>query len=223
MNILLNNVAKIFHTPREDLEILKNIELDLPAGSVSTVSGESGCGKTTLISLMAGLDKPSAGEITIFGHPVHRMNEEEISHYRSAIIGIVFQFHFLLEDFTAVENLVLPALMRGGDRKSAQRRARELLEAVDMSHRGDHVPAQLSGGERQRIAVARSLVNDPQLIFADEPTGNLDEMNSTSIANLLIDLAHHYDKTLFMVTHDESLAKRGDYCFRLHGGVLHIP
>jgi lipoprotein-releasing system ATP-binding protein len=207
--ISLQGLRKVYQSGSEDLVILDDISLDIPPGSLVVVTGESGSGKTTFLNLLAGLDKPSGGSIRVGDWEVGGATEARLSHYRSRVISLVFQFHYLLKEFTALENVMLPAWMAGESRRAATERARGLLELVGLGGRTHHFPSQLSGGERQRAAVARALVNDPALLLADEPTGNLDERNSRMVEELLFDLAGRFGKTLVLVTHNSRLAEDG--------------
>jgi len=216
----LAHVAKTFVTGAEELHILTDVNLAVAAGETVVITGESGSGKSTLLNLIGGLDTPSSGTIEAAGFRVDSLPESQLTRYRSSVVGLVFQFHFLLKDFTALENVMMPAFMSGVTRDEATERARRILTAVGLADRTDHFPTQLSGGERQRVAVARALVNDPDIILADEPTGNLDEGNSRTVENILFDLVREYGKTLLLVTHDVSLAERGEHHLHLvHGRV----
>jgi lipoprotein-releasing system ATP-binding protein len=182
------------------------------------VTGESGSGKTTLLNLLAGLDRPTSGGIRVGDWDVGAANETRMSQYRAKVIGLVFQFHYLLKEFTALENVMMPAYMAGMNRRAAIDKARGLLDLVGLGDRGHHFPSQLSGGERQRAAVARALINDPAIILADEPTGNLDERNSRMVEELLFELAGRFGKTLVVVTHNSRLAEDGTMHLHLAGG-----
>lgn len=216
----LSHVAKTFQSGVEELHILSDVNLTVAAGNTVVITGESGSGKSTLLNLIGGLDTPTGGTIEAGGYRVEALAESQLTRYRNAVVGLVFQFHFLLKDFTAVENVMMPAFMGGESRGEATRRAMQLLSDVGLSERTEHFPMQLSGGERQRVAVARALINDPDIILADEPTGNLDERNSRTVESILFDLVHRYGKTLLLVTHDESLSERGEHRLHLvHGRV----
>lgn len=218
--IVCGGVRKIFRSEAEDLDILKGVDLRLYRGDCASITGPSGCGKSTLLSILGGLDRPSAGDVLVGGVDLVNANDEGLSVFRASIVGFVFQFHYLLKDFTALENVMLPAYMLSGDRKAAIAKARPLLEAVGLSQRLSHVPAKLSGGERQRVALARALVNDPEIVLADEPTGNLDRASAKSVEDLLFDLAIQRGTTLLVVTHDPVLAERAPRRFRLCEGML---
>lgn len=184
------------------------------------ITGGSGCGKSTLLNIIGGLDNCDEGLVQIDGNYINAMTESEIAAYRQNTIGFIFQFHYLLKDFTCLENVMMPLYMAGESRKRAMKKAEELLCDVKLEERLNHYPSQLSGGERQRAAMARALINDPELILADEPTGNLDEENSLIVEELLFRLVAEYGKTLIMVTHDLDLAGRGSTEYRLTLGEL---
>ena len=218
--IQLTGVGKQFQSGHEIVDILHDVSLDVSSGDSVAITGESGSGKSTLLNLIAGLDEPTAGEITVFGTRVSGSSEDSLTEYRSHTIGLVFQFHYLLRDFNAEENVMMPAYMTGVPRSVATERARALLERVGLSNRRDHDPIQLSGGERQRVAIARSLVNGPRVLLADEPTGNLDERNSRIVEDILFDVVSHEAVTLLLVTHDLDLARRCTRQLALEGGEV---
>ncbi|WP_407400357.1 ABC transporter ATP-binding protein [Treponema sp.] len=216
----LKDIEKTYVSSGENLTIIKGLSLDLERGKKCVIVGKSGSGKSTLLNIIGGLDSATDGTVHVNGFDVSRMNERQINEFRMNVLGLVFQFHYLLKDFTALENIFLPAYMAGVPKKEAMEKALDLLSDVGLSERKDHLPSQLSGGERQRIAVARSLVNDPELILADEPTGNLDPENAVLIGDMLFSLSEKYRKTLVLVTHDMNLASKGDVCFAIEGGTL---
>lgn len=221
-NILtIENVEKKYVSNSETLTVLKDLNLSVSSGSKIVIVGESGSGKSTLLNIIGGIDKATSGTI-IAGNKwkVTELSEAELSEYRSKYLGLIFQFHYLLKDFTALENIYLPALMAGVPKKQALEKASLLLHDVGLDERKNHLPSQLSGGERQRVAVARSLINDPELILADEPTGNLDMQNAKIISELLFKMADQYSKTLILVTHDLNIASCGDVSYSLVNGVL---
>ncbi|MFW6215025.1 MAG: ABC transporter ATP-binding protein [Alkalispirochaetaceae bacterium] len=218
--VALRGVEKRFLSGAEELRILREVDLTIEAGEAVGVTGESGSGKSTLLTIIAGLDRPTSGSVMVAGKELSSLSEEELSRLRARRVGFVFQFHHLLKDFTALENVLLPGLMIGGSRKELEARAKELLGVVGLSNRLTHVPSQLSGGERQRVAVVRSLINRPALLLADEPTGNLDEGNSAYVADLLFRLVEETGTTLLLVTHDARLAARCPRRLLLeHGGL----
>lgn len=216
----LKNIEKTYESSGEKLTIIRDLSLDLERGKKCVIVGKSGSGKSTLLNMIGGLDSASSGTILVDGQDVSQMNEKQINEFRKNVLGLVFQFHYLLKDFTAVENIFLPAYMAGVPKKEAMEKAEALLEEVGLADRRDHLPSQLSGGERQRVAVARSLVNDPELILADEPTGNLDPENAVLIGDMLFSLSEKYGKTLVLVTHDMNLAAKGDVRYSIEGGAL---
>ena len=213
-------VWKHYAGPAGRLTVLRGLDLTIDPGATVAITGESGSGKSTLLNVVAGLDRFGPGRVQVGGADLGALSEAELARYRRTL-GLVFQFHHLLRDFSALENLLVPALIRGHGRSAAQRRARDLLAAVGLGERADYFPAELSGGERQRVAVARALAAEPALVLADEPTGNLDERNSQVVADLLFDLVRQERTTLVLVTHDPRLAARAGAGYRLAGGLLH--
>jgi lipoprotein-releasing system ATP-binding protein len=218
--VSLKAVRKIFESGAERLSILRDVNLEVEKGTRVLITGESGSGKSTLLNLIGGLDSPTSGSVRVGPWDVASLPEEELTGYRSRYVGFIFQFHYLLKDFSALENVMLPAFMAGTPKKAALERARDLLAEVGLADRASHYPSQLSGGERQRVAVARALVNDPLLILADEPTGNLDPENSASVEDVLFTVVREHGTTLVMVTHDQALAARGDVRYALRTGEL---
>jgi lipoprotein-releasing system ATP-binding protein len=226
--VAVSSLEKVFETPAERLTVLRDVNLAVDRATIVAIIGESGCGKSTLLNLIGGLDHPTSGRIVVDGIEVSGLPETEASRYRNRGVGFIFQFHFLLRDFTALENVLMPALVgrRPGDAGGAFRsrelreRARRLLADVGLAKRADAYPHELSGGERQRVAVARALVNDPPLLLADEPTGNLDERNARIGEELLFELVRRYQRTMMLVTHDTGLAGRADRGLVLAGGAL---
>ena len=225
-NILtIKNLEKIYETDSEKLTVLKGLNLNVEEGAKIAVVGESGSGKSTLLNIIAGIDNATSGTVTAGNSKtgewnVTSLNEAKMAEYRSNFIGLIFQFHYLLKDFTALENVYMPALIAGMSKKEAMERASGLLDDVGVADRAGHLPSQLSGGERQRVAAARALINDPTLILADEPTGNLDPANAQKIGDLLFSMADKYKKTLILVTHDMNLAAKGDRQLRIVEGRL---
>lgn len=218
--VVLRDLVKTYPSGGEELMILRGLSLDVPRGASLAISGESGSGKSTLLNIIGGLDRASSGSVAVGPNRLEGLSEKEMTSYRSRYVGFIFQFHYLLKDFTALENVMLPAYVAGTPKKEATERARSLLADVRMEARLGHFPSQLSGGERQRVAVARALVNDPELVLADEPTGNLDPANSAIVAELLYTCAERYGKTLMVVTHDERVAARASLRFHLEAGVF---
>ena len=220
-NILeIENIEKKYISESESLTVLKDLNLTLESGKKVVIVGESGSGKSTLLNIIGGIDKASSGTVRAGKWILNELSEAQLSEYRSKYLGLVFQFHYLLKDFTALENVAMPALIAGMPKKEAYERAGQLLQDVGVYERKDHLQSQLSGGERQRVAVARSLINNPQLLLADEPTGNLDPANAEKIGQLLFSIVDKYSKTLILVTHDMNLASKGDFQYRIVEGKL---
>ena len=204
--IKVSNIHKRFG----DLEVLKGVSLEVGKGEIVSIVGASGAGKTTLLQIIGTLLPADGGEVEIAGTKLFGLNEKRTAEFRNRHIGFVFQFHNLLPEFSALENVMMPALIGGTKRKEAKQRAIELLEAVGLSERAEHKPAQLSGGEQQRVAIARALINRPSVVLADEPTGNLDTHNRDEIQRLLFEVREKFGQTIVMVTHDELLAEMAD-------------
>ena len=218
--IEIRGLEKTYVTDSERLTILKDLDLTVQEGRKIVIAGESGSGKSTLLNVIGGIDTVTAGTVIAGKWNVGKLNENEIAEYRSVFLGLIFQFHYLLKDFTALENVYMPAYIAGVNKKAAVERAEQLLADVGVYDRKNHLPSQLSGGERQRVAVARSLINEPSLILADEPTGNLDPANAVMIGDLLFSMVDKYKKTLLLVTHDMKLAEKGDVCYKIVDGKL---
>ena len=218
--IRAEGIVKNYISGDETLHILRGVSFSIPLGLSAAISGRSGSGKSTLLNILGGLDRSDGGKAFVGGLEITALPEKDLSVYRSKKVGFIFQFHYLLKDFTALENVMLPAYIAGMKKKEAVERARELLADVRLTDRASHFPSQLSGGERQRVATARSMVNDPDLILADEPTGNLDPDNSALVAELLYASAEKWGKTLLVVTHDEKLAARASSRYTLENGLL---
>ena len=204
-----------------EINVLEGVELRVEPGEAVAVVGASGAGKSTLLQLLGALDRPTAGEVLVEGRPVSGLDEEALAEVRNRQIGFVFQFHHLLPEFTALENVLMPALIGGTPLDVAEGRARHLLTAAGLQHRLEHKPWQLSGGEQQRVAVARALVNEPLVLLADEPSGNLDHHASGLLHDLLFDLRRENQLALVLVTHNLELAERADRVLCLEGGRLH--
>lgn len=213
-------VSKAFGGPEEPVVLFEGLDWGLEPGRSVAVIGESGTGKTTLLHLAATLERPDAGEVMIAGLPTAGQGEKLLAETRTKTLGLVFQFHFLLKEFTVLENVALPSWLAGVPRKESWDRARRLVALVGLEKRLGHYPHQLSGGERQRAALARALVNDPPLLLADEPTGNLDVRHARAVQDLLLDLVDREGKTLLLVTHDPEFARRTGTVLRLSEGRL---
>ena len=212
------NLIKTYQTTKNKLEVLKSISMDITEKKISVIIGASGAGKSTLLHLLGGLDRPDSGKIffnneNIFGH-----NDDKLANFRNKNVGFVFQFHHLLPEFTALENVAIPQMISGKSFSVAVKRSKELIESVGLSNRANHKPAELSGGEQQRVAVARALANDPAIIFADEPTGNLDSANSEIINQIIVSLRDKLNKTFIIVTHNSELVKLADEVFEMKDG-----
>ncbi|MDR0315442.1 MAG: ABC transporter ATP-binding protein [Treponema sp.] len=218
--VKVENIVKNYLSGAETLHILKGVSFEIPRGLSAAVSGQSGSGKSTLLNIIGGLDLADGGKVLVGGEEITGLPEKALSAYRSRRAGFIFQFHYLLKDFTALENVMLPAYIAGMKKKESLEKARSLLADVKLDDRTGHYPSQLSGGERQRVAVARSMINDPDVILADEPTGNLDPDNSAMVAELLFTGAEKWGKTLIVVTHDEKVAARASLRFTLENGLL---
>lgn len=214
------DVHKSFRQGPVTLDVLQGINLAVRSGERVAIVGASGSGKTTLLQLLGGLDRPSSGRVLVGGQDIHRLGEEARGHLRNRAIGFVYQFHHLLPEFSALENVAMPLLVRRMHVGTAKARARALLERVGLGERLEHRPYQLSGGERQRAAVARALVTEPKLVLADEPTGNLDGMNAESVFTLMLELNRERGTSLVVVTHDLRLAARMERKLEIERGVL---
>ncbi|MDR2768325.1 MAG: ABC transporter ATP-binding protein [Treponema sp.] len=220
MIIRVEGLIKNYKSGEETLNILKSLSFTLPRGATAAVRGKSGCGKSTLLNILGGLDTSDAGTVEVAGMEISGMGESALTAYRGSKVGFIFQFHYLLRDFTALENVMLPAYIAGLSKKAAFEKARALVADLGLGERGHHYPSQLSGGERQRVAVARAMVNDPALVLADEPTGNLDPQHSAQVAELLYAEAERRHTSLVVVTHDEKVAGRARLQYELESGVL---
>jgi lipoprotein-releasing system ATP-binding protein len=202
------------------LKVLKGINLEIYEGEIVSIVGPSGAGKSTLLHLIGTLDKPTGGEVIFDGANVANMGTNELARFRNTKIGFVFQFHHLLPEFTALENVSIAAMISGGQNKEIEKKARELLNEVGLSERVGHNPSELSGGEAQRVAIARALINSPKIVLADEPTGNLDTHNSEEVMNLLFNLRKKYNQTFIIVTHNEKFAGMTDRTLKMVDGLI---
>ena len=215
-----NGLLKTYTSGPQSVTVWKDVSFDLNAGETLAIVGSSGSGKTTLLNVLGGLDTVDAGEVVIGGQSIQGLNETQRTLLRNQQLGFVYQFHHLLPEFTALENVMMPLLLGGLSRKQSEARALECLSALGMAERGQHKPAELSGGERQRVAIARALVNRPKLVLMDEPTGNLDQQTAAQVESLMLELIRTSDTAFVLVTHDEALASRMDRCMRLKDQTL---
>ncbi len=214
--------ATDIHKSFGNLEVLKGISLHVEKGEIVSIVGPSGAGKTTLLQIIGTLDKASSGRIEINGTEVSSLKDKALSDFRNKEIGFIFQFHQLLPEFTALENIMIPALIGGTQKKEAERKAKELLEMLNLTDRFDHKPSELSGGEKQRVAAARAVINQPSVVLADEPSGSLDSKNKEELHHLFFDLREKLNQTIVIVTHDEHLASISDRIIELRDGqVVH--
>lgn len=214
--IRTQDIHKSFGT----LEVLKGLDLSIARGEVVSIVGPSGAGKTTLLQILGTLSRPTSGQIEIDGTAVHALSDKELSKFRNTKIGFVFQFHHLLPEFTAFENVCIPGYIAGRDRREVEKRAGELLDMLALDHRFAHKPAELSGGEQQRVAIARALINSPAVLLADEPSGNLDSKNKEEIHRLFFTLRDTLGQTVVIVTHDEQLAEMSDRKIEMVDGLI---
>ena len=214
--ISCKNITKSY----QNIAVLRGGSLDLAERSLTSIVGSSGAGKSTLLHVLGTLDKPDLGSIFLAGVDVTKLNSKQLADFRNKEIGFIFQFHHLLPEFSALENVSLPGLIAKKDERQVQTKARELLSILGMSERFDHKPSQLSGGEQQRVAIARALINSPKILFADEPTGNLDQKNANEVFELLLMLRREFGLTMVIVTHDISLADKTDQKLIMRDGII---
>ena len=215
------NLSKEYATgSNETLHVLRGVQLEVVKGEIVVIVGPSGSGKSTLLHLLSGLDRPSGGTITFGGQDLFGLDERSLTNFRNARMGFIFQFHHLLQEFSALENVAMPALIRGERLKDVKDRVSVLLQDVGLAGRLHHRPAELSGGEQQRVAVARALMNKPEVVFADEHSGNLDEEQSIQLHELLVRLSREHETTFVIATHNQDLTKRGERILRLSEGKL---
>ena len=216
-----SNIHKTFtRSEKRKLEIIKGVSLSIEKGKISIIVGKSGVGKSTLLHILGGLDNPDVGTVLIDGIDIHKLDDDKLSDFRNKKIGFVFQFHHLLPEFTALEKINLPQMIAGKSIEDSSKRSLELLEVVGLADRKDHKPSELSGGEQQRVAIARALANNPKIIFADEPTGNLDSTNSAIVHELILDLKEKFDLTFLIVTHNKGLIELGDRVLEMRDGIV---
>lgn len=216
------NLCKSYQEGNVVTEVLKSINFDIYPNSMNSIIGSSGSGKSTLLHLLGGLDTASAGDILFKSQSINQLSELEKAHLRNQEIGFIYQFHHLLVDFTALENIAMPLMIAGMNRKQALEQAFVMLESVNLSHRANHRPSELSGGERQRIAIGRALINNPSIVMADEPTGNLDQQTAETIFELLIELNQKHGTAFLVVTHDLMLAQKMQQQFIMNSGTLSL-
>jgi len=213
-------VASDIHKSFGPLKVLKGISLEVKPGEIISIVGASGAGKSTLLHILGTLDKADKGEVVIDNQEVHRMTDKKRSEFRNRQIGFVFQFHHLLPEFTALENICIPAFIARRSKREAKKKAMELLRFMKLEDRASHKPSELSGGEQQRVAVARALINNPGVMLADEPSGNLDSASAVDLHKLFFDLRDHYNQTYIIVTHNESLANMADRKLTIRDGII---
>lgn len=206
------------HKSYGNVEVLKGIDLSVEKGEIISIVGASGAGKTTLLQIIGTLEKPDKGSIIINNTNINALSEKKLSEFRNSNIGFVFQFHHLLPEFTALENILMPAMIKQTPRKEMEERARLLMDFLKISHRAGHKPSELSGGEQQRVAVARALINTPAVVLADEPSGNLDSVNARELHNLFFELRRQYNQTFIIVTHNEEFAEMADRKITMRDG-----
>lgn len=223
MLISAENISKSYNSSFKELEVLKNCSITINEGDYVSILGSSGAGKSTFLNIIASLDKPDSGTIKYHfdnGIDIFQLNDKELSKIRNKEIGFIFQFHHLLPEFTALENVLIPAIISSSKTKRAKEKAKELLNIVGLGDRFSHTPSQLSGGEQQRVAIARSLINEPKIIFADEPTGNLDKKNSEKILELISDLQSSMNLTFINATHSDLVAEKSKIIYKIENGDL---
>ena len=218
--IELKQIYKSYNTGPQKVEVLKGIDLTIAGGEVALIVGPSGVGKSTLLHVLGALDIPDSGEVIVDGKSLNALSEDALARFRNQSIGFVFQFHHLLPEFTALENVLLPSMMHQPYSKEKEEYARFLLNEVGLSQRLEHKPNELSGGEQQRVAVARALINKPRVLLADEPTGNLDSANSRLLFDLLLELNQKFNQTLVVVTHAEEMAHRAQRTIQMQDGRI---
>ncbi|PBQ31553.1 lipoprotein-releasing system ATP-binding protein LolD [Sphingobacteriaceae bacterium] len=213
-------VGTSLHKKFNELEILKGVDLEIKEGEIVSIIGSSGAGKTTLLTILGTLDRPTSGTVMINNEEVSKLNDKKLAAFRNQNIGFVFQFHQLLPEFTALENICIPALIANKNKKETEKKAEELLEMFNLSLRRQHKPSELSGGEQQRVAVARALINSPKVIFADEPSGNLDSKNAEELHRLFFKLRDNFKQTFVIVTHNAELAAMADRTLTMRDGRI---
>ncbi len=218
--IEITDLRKVYRVGEEKVVALDSISLTIQLGEVCAILGTSGSGKSTLLNLMAGLEKPTRGSVVISNYPIHKMDEIQLARFRQLKMGFIFQSYHLLPAYTALENVTLPLIFRGVSRREREHKAKQMLEAVGLKKHLNHKPSQLSGGQQQRVGIARAFVSKPPVIFADEPTGNLDSRTTEEVIHLMLDMAHQYNQTLVLVTHDHQVAGYADRIIHILDGNI---
>lgn len=218
--ITIKDLRKVYRVGNEKVVALDSVSLTIPVGEICAILGTSGSGKSTLLNLMAGLEKPTRGSIIISQYPIHKMDEKQLAHFRQLKVGFIFQSYHLLASYTALENVMLPLVFRGIPRNEREQAARRMLEAVGLKTHMHHKPTQLSGGQQQRVGIARAFVSKPPVVFADEPTGNLDSRTTEEIMQLILGMARQYNQTLVIVTHDINVARYADRIVHILDGNI---
>ena len=217
----ISDIKKSFSAPENGIvHVLNGVDLEVKPKTITSIIGSSGSGKSTLLHIIGGLDQVDSGVVEWKGNDITQWDDEKMAGFRNTEMGFIFQFHHLLPEFSAVENIMIPAIIQGKSEKESKRLAKELLDEFGLSHRTEHRPNQLSGGEQQRVAMARALINTPALLLADEPTGNLDEKNSSTVLDHLLRLRDRFNVSILMVTHDKSIAEGGDFVYEMTDGIL---
>jgi len=215
------NLKKIYKTEEGYVEALKGVNIEIEKGKMIAIMGPSGSGKSTLLHLLGGIDKPTEGKVFIKGKDIYQMSEKEIAYFRNRNLGFVFQFHYLLPEFTALENVAIPAIISQKNEKVAIKKAKEILRKLKLEDRLYHKPSQLSGGQQQRVAIARAIINEPELLIADEPTGNLDSENSKIVMEILKNLNEEHNVSIIIATHDIDIAKYCSHIYYMKDGLLY--
>lgn len=218
VDVAIAEVSKVYHTPAEDVQALRSVDWRVKSGEAVAIMGPSGCGKSTLLNLLGGVDRPTSGRVHVDGADIGGMDERALEVYRLRKVGFVFQFYNLIPSISAIENLELPMIMAGRAERESRERAQGILDLVGLAHKSQKRPEELSGGEQQRVAVGLALANDPALILADEPTGNLDSVNADAIARLLVSLATEHGKTVIMVSHDQKTVDHFPHRYAMRDG-----
>lgn len=216
----IREIKKSFVTGKNQLNVLKNINFEVVEGELLMLVGPSGAGKSTLLSIMGGISRPTTGKVILNNIDIYNMDDEKLASLRNRKMGFIFQFHHLLPEFTALENVIIPALMDGVDKSQAEEKAKKILITLGLGGRLNHRPSELSGGEQQRVAIARAIINDPDIVFADEPTGNLDKQNAEIIHKIIVDFNKNFKQTFVIVTHNEKLSSYGDRVIHIDDGEI---